>query len=92
VEGSPVTTTDEPKVLRPQPITAEPYPADRTENWRSERPAFEAHYPHMIERLQAEAHAGRRTRSDRQPAAATVASLLAREDSRDPDPGPDGAR
>ena len=26
---------------------------------RSERPAFEAHYPHMIDRLEAEAHAGR---------------------------------
>ena len=25
---------------------------------RSERPAFEAHYPHLIERLQVEAHAG----------------------------------
>jgi cytochrome c oxidase subunit 1 len=27
---------------------------------RSERPAFEAHYPHLRERLQAEAHAGKR--------------------------------
>src|SRR3954471_1983416 len=27
---------------------------------RSERPAFEAHYPHLLERLEAEAHAGRR--------------------------------
>jgi cytochrome c oxidase subunit 1 len=27
---------------------------------RSERPAFEAHYPHLVPRLQAEAHAGRR--------------------------------
>ncbi|WP_456609367.1 aa3-type cytochrome oxidase subunit I [Blastococcus sp. SYSU DS0619] len=27
---------------------------------RSERPAFEAHYPHLAERLQAEAHAGKR--------------------------------
>jgi cytochrome c oxidase subunit I len=26
---------------------------------RSERPAFEAHYPHLLDRLQAEAHAGR---------------------------------
>ena len=26
---------------------------------RSERPAFEAHYPHLLERLQAEAHAGK---------------------------------
>jgi cytochrome c oxidase subunit 1 len=28
---------------------------------RSERPAFEAHYPHLTERLHAEAHVGRRT-------------------------------
>jgi cytochrome c oxidase subunit 1 len=27
---------------------------------RSERPAFEAHYPDLLERLQVEAHAGRR--------------------------------
>jgi cytochrome c oxidase subunit 1 len=27
---------------------------------RSERPAFEAHYPHLLERLEREAHAGRR--------------------------------
>ena len=27
---------------------------------RSERPAFEAHYPHLLERLEAEAHSGRR--------------------------------
>ena len=26
---------------------------------RLERPAFELHYPHMVERLRAEAHAGR---------------------------------
>ncbi|EUA13948.1 cytochrome c oxidase subunit 1 domain protein [Mycobacterium xenopi 4042] len=26
---------------------------------RSERPAFELHYPHMVERLRAEAHIGR---------------------------------
>jgi cytochrome c oxidase subunit 1 len=26
---------------------------------RSERPAFELHYPHMVERLRAEAHVGR---------------------------------
>jgi len=27
---------------------------------RSERPAFELHYPHMLERLHAEAHSGKR--------------------------------
>jgi cytochrome c oxidase subunit I len=26
---------------------------------RSERPAFELHYPHMVERLHAESHVGR---------------------------------
>jgi len=30
---------------------------------RSERPAFELHYPHMAERLRAEAHAGRRAKT-----------------------------
>ena len=30
---------------------------------RSERPAFEAHYPHLLERLEAEAHAGSRQRA-----------------------------
>ena len=30
---------------------------------RSERPAFELHYPHMVERMRAEAHVGRATRS-----------------------------
>ncbi|HEX3812361.1 MAG TPA: cytochrome ubiquinol oxidase subunit I, partial [Mycobacteriales bacterium] len=27
---------------------------------RSERPAFELHYPHLVDRLEAEAHAGRK--------------------------------
>ncbi|ONM47950.1 aa3-type cytochrome oxidase subunit I [Nocardia donostiensis] len=31
---------------------------------RSERPAFELHYPHMAERLRSEAHAGRAARHD----------------------------
>jgi cytochrome c oxidase subunit 1 len=30
---------------------------------RSERPAFEYHYPHLLERLEAEAHAGRPRRT-----------------------------
>ncbi|HKN97168.1 MAG TPA: cytochrome ubiquinol oxidase subunit I, partial [Pseudonocardiaceae bacterium] len=29
---------------------------------RSERPAFELHYPHMVERLRLEQHVGRRHR------------------------------
>ena len=32
---------------------------------RSERPAFEHHYPHLLDRLEAEAHAGRRHTSSR---------------------------
>ena len=32
---------------------------------RSERPAFDAHYPHMVERIEAEAHAGPHPRSGR---------------------------
>jgi cytochrome c oxidase subunit I len=59
---------------------------------RSERPAFEYHYPHMIERLDAEAHAGRRTRLGTHPAAGGGDSLDTRRTERDPDPGSDGAR
>ena len=29
---------------------------------RSERPAFELHYPHMVERMRAEAHVGHATK------------------------------
>ncbi|MEO6955298.1 MAG: hypothetical protein ABI137_01020, partial [Antricoccus sp.] len=32
---------------------------------RSERPAFELHYPHMLERMELEAHAGSKTHEDR---------------------------
>jgi cytochrome c oxidase subunit 1 len=38
---------------------------------RSERPAFEYHYPHLLERLEAEAHAGKR--HNHAPALATAA-------------------
>jgi cytochrome c oxidase subunit 1 len=31
---------------------------------RSERPAFELHYPHMVERLRLEQHVGRRHRAE----------------------------
>jgi cytochrome c oxidase subunit 1 len=52
---------------------------------RSERPAFEAHYPHLLERLEAEAHAGRRhVRSE------LVSSAVGsdpRHGMRDTDPG-----
>jgi cytochrome c oxidase subunit 1 len=50
---------------------------------RSERPAFEAHYPHLAERLQNEAHAGKRRRP-------YVPELIAgtgrRQGPDDPDP------
>jgi cytochrome c oxidase subunit 1 len=51
---------------------------------RSERPAFEAHYPHLIERLQLEAHAGR----GHEPYADHLvdSSSGPRQGPRDPDP------
>ncbi|CCG05677.1 cytochrome c oxidase subunit I [Blastococcus saxobsidens] len=50
---------------------------------RSERPAFEAHYPHLRERLQSEAHAGRR----REPYASELtAGTGSRQGPADPDP------
>jgi cytochrome c oxidase, subunit I len=51
---------------------------------RSERPAFEAHYPHMLDRLEAEAHAGRRAHS--RTLAAAIASEGDRQGQRDVDP------
>ena len=51
---------------------------------RSERPAFEAHYPHLIDRLQVEAHAGK----GHTPYANNVlgdATAGARQGPRDPD-------
>ncbi len=54
---------------------------------RSERPAFEAHYPHLLQRLEAEAHAGGR---HKQPHAASVSDAMSSAGSRqgqnDPDP------
>jgi len=50
---------------------------------RSERPAFEAHYPHLVERLQAEAHAGRRHEPYVQE---LVSSSGPRQGPNDPDP------
>jgi cytochrome c oxidase subunit 1 len=53
---------------------------------RSERPAFEAHYPHLIQRLEEEAHADKRHRiHDLGPP--LVGSAGDRAGSRDPDPG-----
>jgi cytochrome c oxidase subunit 1 len=51
---------------------------------RSERPAFEAHYPHLLERLEAEAHAGRNAHV--KPLADAVASAGPRQGKRDVDP------
>ncbi len=50
---------------------------------RSERPAFEAHYPHLIERLHDEAHAGKRT----EPYTGELLSDTgSRQGTNDPDP------
>jgi cytochrome c oxidase subunit 1 len=51
---------------------------------RSERPAFEAHYPHLLERLQVEAHAGK----GHTPYANNVVTddTGPRQGPRDPDP------
>jgi len=51
---------------------------------RSERPAFEHHYPHMLPRLEAEAHAGKRHR----PAIELpLGGPAPRQSDRDTDPG-----
>jgi cytochrome c oxidase subunit 1 len=53
---------------------------------RSERPAFEAHYPHLIDRLSAEAHAGRRHGEPPKPYAdQLVGGSGPRQGPRDPD-------
>ncbi len=55
---------------------------------RSERPAFELHYPHLVERLEAEAHAGRRHRAAVASTGATDGLLGqgGRQGPGDPDP------
>jgi cytochrome c oxidase subunit 1 len=54
---------------------------------RSERPAFEYHYPHLLERLEAEAHAGKKHRPLPALAGATVGADGSSSGVRDPDPG-----
>ncbi|MCW2541563.1 MAG: cytochrome c oxidase, subunit, partial [Frankiales bacterium] len=54
---------------------------------RSERPAFEAHYPHLIERLEREAHGDKRHRMAEAVGAATIGADGQRDGRRDPDPG-----
>jgi cytochrome c oxidase subunit 1 len=54
---------------------------------RSERPAFEYHYPHLLERLDAEAHVGKKHRHA--PAiASTISGDGPRQGESDPDPSP----
>ncbi|MGH8859827.1 MAG: aa3-type cytochrome oxidase subunit I [Jatrophihabitantaceae bacterium] len=54
---------------------------------RSERPAFEHHYPHLLHQLEAEAHAGRRGDNHRRHlVGAAVASDGGRAGHDDPDP------
>ncbi|MGW0520863.1 aa3-type cytochrome oxidase subunit I [Crossiella sp. NPDC003009] len=54
---------------------------------RSERPAFELHYPHMVERLRAEAHVGgRHQQPDGPPAPSEMAAHGTRADEEAVDP------
>ncbi|PSR64957.1 hypothetical protein C8259_08325 [Nocardia nova] len=50
---------------------------------RSERPAFELHYPHMIERMRAESHVGWGS-ANRTSHPVTVATVHAEHDGRAP--------
>ncbi len=54
---------------------------------RSERPAFEAHYPHLIERLEREAHADKKHAFVEAVGASTVGGEGSRQGHRDTDPG-----
>jgi cytochrome c oxidase subunit 1 len=52
---------------------------------RSERPAFEAHYPHLLDRLEAEAHAGGKHSNPSAKADGAVEG--SRQGQKDPTPG-----
>jgi cytochrome c oxidase subunit 1 len=55
---------------------------------RSERPAFEAHYPHLLERLEREAHAHiKHDDALAHAGAAAVGGEGPRQGDRDTDPG-----
>ncbi|HLY34421.1 MAG TPA: hypothetical protein VKQ07_07810, partial [Jatrophihabitantaceae bacterium] len=54
---------------------------------RSERPAFEAHYPHLLERLEAEAHLGRSHAKVAVAAGHMVGGNGLRQGDDDTDPG-----
>jgi cytochrome c oxidase subunit I len=58
---------------------------------RSERPAFEAHYPHLIDRLEEEAHGHRPSRHTERAGAAAIGGTGGRGGARDPDPGAGGS-
>jgi cytochrome c oxidase subunit 1 len=52
---------------------------------RSERPAFEAHYPHLVERLHEESHVGQRHKPYGE-VSETVPGTGPRQGPNDPDP------
>ncbi|WP_408660358.1 cytochrome c oxidase subunit I [Jatrophihabitans sp.] len=54
---------------------------------RSDRPAFEAHYPHLIPRLEREAHADKKHRAVESAGQAAIGAEGSRAGQRDPDPG-----
>jgi cytochrome c oxidase subunit 1 len=54
---------------------------------RSERPAFEAHYPHLLDQLEREAHADKKHRTAHLVGANAVGGEGARAGHRDTDPG-----
>jgi cytochrome c oxidase subunit 1 len=55
---------------------------------RSERPAFEAHYPHLLERLEREAHAHiKHVEPLAEVGSATIGGNGPRQGDRDTDPG-----
>jgi cytochrome c oxidase subunit I len=56
---------------------------------RSERPAFEYHYPHLREQLAAEAHSGKRHEPLPHVASATLGGEGPRSGAHDPEPGTD---
>jgi cytochrome c oxidase subunit I len=54
---------------------------------RSERPAFEMHYPHMVERIRAEAHSPR-GQSNQAPAPSEIGAAATQPDDQDPNTDP----
>jgi cytochrome c oxidase subunit 1 len=54
---------------------------------RSERPAFEAHYPHLLDQLEREAHADKKHRTAHLVGASAVGGEGTRAGHRDTDPG-----